>query len=78
MEEQEKNYVDGFNAGYKLGKYQPDLVEKIQSSLNESVEYERGLLEGLREWEREKEKIREAELNSLREEGQDQEQDIER
>jgi hypothetical protein len=78
MEEGEKTYVEGFNAGYKLAKFQPDLVEKIQSSLSESIEYERGLIEGIQEWEREKEKIRAEELENLRSESQDQEQDISR
>jgi hypothetical protein len=73
---EEKNYMSGFNSGYKLAKFQPDLVEKIQSSLSESVEYERGLLEGIKEWQREKEKIREEELNNLR--GESQEQDLSR
>ena len=77
MEEEQKNYVEGFNAGYKLSKFQPDLVEKIRPSLSEANEYERGLIEGIAEWEREKEKIREAELNNLRSD-QEQGEEIER
>ncbi len=67
--EQQPNYIKGFNDGYKLAKYQPELYEKLRDSLSEGNEYERGVLEGSREFEKEKdkEKGRMEELNSLRE-----------
>ena len=79
MEEQEKTFITGFNHGYKLAKFQPDLVEKVKASLSENVEYERGLIEGIKEWEREKQKTRSDELNNLREsKGQEQDKDLSR
>jgi hypothetical protein len=76
--EGEKTYMSGFNSGYKLAKFQPDLVEKIQSSLSESVEFDRGLLDGIKQWEQEKEKIRAEELNNLSAETEEQENDLSR
>jgi len=79
MEEQEKTYVMGFNQGYKLAKFQPELVEKLQISLSEGIEYERGLIDGIKELQREKEKGRTEELNNLREsKGQEQDKDLSR
>ena len=69
MEEQQQTYIKGFNDGYKLAKFNPELLAKIQPSLSEGVEYDRGLIEGVKEWEQEKVKTRAAELENLREEG---------
>jgi len=41
--EQEKDpsllYIKGFNTGYTLGKYEPELLNKILSSENDKNEY---------------------------------------
>lgn len=75
--EQEKNYTDGFNAGYKLNKYNPELFERLKDSLNADVDYDKGLLEGAAQASLEKEKQRMAELDQLKDRDQP-EQDIER
>ncbi len=80
MEQENQTYVAGFNSGYKLQRYSPELLEKLRDSLDESKDYDRGLLEGAREWDREKEKARLAELDQInggREQEQDQEPEIE-
>jgi hypothetical protein len=71
METQEQTYLKGFNDGYKLARYQPEILKKIQDSLSEGVEYERGLIAGVQEWQQEKTKTRESELKELRDNNQE-------
>lgn len=75
--ENEETYVTGYNQGYKLVKYSPELFERIKDTLSEGNEYDRGLLEGAAQAEKEKEQQRLAELQSLQAE-QEPEQDMER
>ena len=64
--EVEKSYTQGFNAGFKLAEYQPELWEKLKPSLSMDSEYERGILEGAAEYETKKEKTRENDLENIR------------
>ena len=75
--EQELNFTKGFNDGYKLKRFQPEIYDKLEPSLSEENAYERGILAGAKEYENEREKARLAELENIQEE-QDPEQDIER
>jgi hypothetical protein len=75
--EEEQTYVKGFNNGFKLAKFQPELFARIKDSLNPDKEYDRGLIEGSQQWEREKEKQRIEELHQMRE-SNEQEQEQER
>lgn len=77
MEQESQTYIAGFNSGYKLQKYSPELFEKLKGSLDESRDYDRGLVEGAKEWDREKEKARLAELDQINSE-QEPEQESER
>ena len=77
MEEQKQTHIKGFNDGYKLAKFNPELLAKIQPSLSEDVEYDRGLLEGAKEWAQEQEQTRADELSNLRK-GPNQEHDLTR
>lgn len=77
--EQERNYIGGFNTGYKMAQYNPELWEKLKPSLSPDSEYERGVLEGAQEYEKEKEKIRETDLSTIREnKNQSKEKDLNR
>ena len=75
--EQEQTYLKGFNDGYKLAKYSPDLYEKLKDSLSADVEYDKGIIAGAEQWQQEKESQRLKELGEL-DQGKDQEQDLER
>lgn len=77
--EQQQTYIKGFNDGYKLARYSPDLYEKLKESLNSEVEYDNGIIEGAAQWEKEKENDRLRQLEEL-EKGneQEQEEDLER
>ncbi|MBS1684009.1 MAG: hypothetical protein JSS76_04600 [Bacteroidetes bacterium] len=80
MEQEEKTYIAGFNAGFKLQRFTPELFEMLRDSLDEARDYDRGLIEGAKEWDREKEKARLAELDQIngeREQDQNQEQEVE-
>lgn len=77
--EQQQTYIKGFNDGYKLARYSPDLYEKLKESLNSEVEYDNGIIEGAAQWEKEKENDRLRQLEEM-EKGseQEQEEDLER
>jgi hypothetical protein len=77
MEDQPRNYTDGFNSGYKLNKYTPELFDKLKDSLNPDIDYDRGLLEGAAQAVLEKEQQRMNELQQLQGD-KENEQDIER
>lgn len=64
--EDEKTYIKGFNSGYKLSQFTPELWEKLKPSLSKANEYEKGLIEGAEEFLRTKEKDRFEELGSIR------------
>ena len=49
MEEQEKQFTKGFNNGYLIAKYQPDLFAKLEKNMDSSNEYVQGLLFGKKE-----------------------------
>lgn len=77
--EGEKTYMQGFNAGYKLAAYEPELVAKLRPSLKDVSEYEKGVLEGIAQLEKEKGKGHER-MNQLKQvrESKDKEKGIER
>jgi hypothetical protein len=53
MEEQDKLYIQGFNNGYLLATYAPELAAKITARSNDNSEYFQGLVYGKKEHERE-------------------------
>ena len=76
--EQEPTYVKGFNDGYKLAKFSPQLFEKLKGSLNADVEYDSGILDGASQWAKEKENDRLKQLEELeKEDGIEQEEEPE-
>lgn len=56
MEQEEKDYTKGFNNGYLLAQHQPELLNKISSSLDRNNSYCDGLMSGKEEFEIEKAK----------------------
>lgn len=76
MEEKPKTYIEGFNNGFRMKMYNPELFDKIKESLGQD-DYGRGLEDGSIQAEKEKEKNRLQELENIREE-KTPEQDIER
>lgn len=75
--EQEPNFTKGFNDGYKLARYSPELFAKLKESLSQESEYDAGIVAGAEQWDKEKERSRLAELDQM-ERGNDKEQEPER
>jgi hypothetical protein len=48
------NYQKGFNSGYFLSKYEPEIAEKIFGAIPNQSEYSNGMYEGKNEHEMEK------------------------
>ena len=58
MEEQEKQFAKGFNNGYLIAKYQPDLFAKLEKNMDSSNHYVQGLLFGKKEHDAEKKVVK--------------------
>ena len=77
--EGELSYIKGFNSGFKLKQFNPELYEKLKPSLSAENDFEKGVLEGAEEYEKSKMKSREDELENMRKpKSQDQDQEIQR
>jgi hypothetical protein len=77
MDSQEQQYIRGFNHGYLLTKYLPDLVVQLIKHIKETTnEYISGFFSGKEEWELEYEREQLGELENLRNRPRDHERDI--
>lgn len=56
MEQEEKDYIKGFNNGYLLAEHQPELLNKIAGTIDRNNPYCDGLVSGKEEYEIEKAK----------------------
>jgi hypothetical protein len=54
MEDQDKQYIKGFNVGYLLSKHDPQLLEQLLKSPNKGNEYFQGVSHGQQQHDREK------------------------
>lgn len=52
-EQQEQQYIKGFNSGYLLAKLEPDLATKLTAIANEQNPYFKGLVSGKQEYDKE-------------------------
>jgi hypothetical protein len=68
--EQSNNYVKFFNMGYKVSKFNPELVELLQPSLKQDKEEHKALKDGFEQAQKEKEQERMKELEDLKEPNQ--------
>ena len=50
----EKKFTKGFNAGYLIAKYEPELVAKIVKLPNDKSDYFKGIVSGKQEYDMEK------------------------
>lgn len=67
----EVEYAKGFNWGYVIGEHNPSLGQELMESLEHDGGRANGMIEGFREFFREKEKDRMSELDNLRNRGRD-------
>lgn len=54
--ETSKKYLEGFNSGYLLRKFKPELSASILKNLEANSDYSKGLIDGNREYEQELDK----------------------
>jgi hypothetical protein len=73
----EKEYTSGFNNGYLLSQYEPDLTAKITKDLQANTEYLEGFFSGKEEYEIEKSLQQFNELQNLRKGAKDRNKDLE-
>ena len=65
--ETDKNFLQGYNAGFKLRKFSPELYDLLKDSLNADNEYQKGVIDGAEQADLEAENERLTELNELSE-----------
>jgi propanediol dehydratase small subunit len=58
MENQEQQFIKGFNHGYVLAEHEPDLVKSIIANKNEHNIYFKGIVSGKQEYDMEKIRLR--------------------
>lgn len=54
MEKSEKELIEGFNSGYSIAKYEPELALALEKGLKPQNEFTKGFLLGQKEFEIEK------------------------
>lgn len=52
-EQQEQQYIKGFNSGYLLAKHEPELATQLTAMTNEQNPYFKGLISGKQEYDKE-------------------------
>ena len=75
--DQDGLYVKGFNGGYLLEQFEPELLAKVLKDLSLSNDYLTGMASGRDERQQEQSRAQLDELRMLRE-GRDRDQDRER
>lgn len=78
MEETSALYVLGFNHGYTISKYLPDLITQIVKQLSPINDYLSGFFSGKEEYELELEQVQLNELKQLHNQSKDLEQGLEK
>jgi hypothetical protein len=81
MEEEttvDKDYLKGFNSGYIVGKYKPELSQQLKSIAPTQDLFATGLTDGIAQHEREatKEQGRLDQLNQIRDSSKGEDRDI--
>jgi hypothetical protein len=78
MEEQEMLFIKGFNNGYMLKKYEPNLLHIIVDNLRPTNDYLAGFFAGKEEFELENSHKELDELRVLRKGSRDKENDLDK
>jgi len=78
MENKEKQFINGFNSGYTLAKYEPQLLNNLLTENNPVTSYIDGMKHGKIEFEKEHLQTRLEELSALRRKDPELDRDIEK
>jgi hypothetical protein len=78
MDNQEQQYIRGFNHGYLLTKHLPDLVAQLITHVKETAtDYLAGFFSGKEEWELEYSREQLGELKGIRKNAKEYGRDLE-
>jgi hypothetical protein len=77
MNQEEQQFIKGFNNGYILQKYEPDLLSQLIHTLLPSNWYLEGFFAGKEEYELEQSQKELDDLHRLRDQTRGQEHDLE-
>jgi hypothetical protein len=78
MEQSEQLYIKGFNRGYVITKYLPDLSASILNNIGTTNDFIEGFSSGKHEYEMEKTRTQLNELDELRNKPEERNIDLER
>ena len=78
MEQNEELYIKGFNRGYTITKYLPDLSAPILNNIDSTNDFIEGFSSGKKEYEQEKTRTQLDELKQIRNQSQERNKDLER
>lgn len=74
----EQQYIQGFNNGYTLARYEPNLVTKITKNLSPTNDYLDGFFSGKEEFELENSRDQLHSLQKLRDQSKNRENYLEK
>ena len=72
MDMNEQRFVTGFNSGYILARFEPQLLVALFKNIKAGNSYLKGILAGQKEFERRKERDELSELKQVRHKGRDE------
>lgn len=78
MDNQDQQFIQGFNHGYLLARYMPDLTSKIIKGINSTSDYFQGFFSGGKEWELESSRNQLDDLKRIRMQSKSRDRNIER
>jgi len=78
MEQNEAQYIKGFNRGYTITKYLPDLSESILKNIGTTNDFIEGFSSGKNEFEQEKSRTELDELSKIRSGSVDRNKELDR
>ena len=76
MEHNEQLYIKGFNRGYTITKYLPDLSAAIINNIGSTNDFIDGFSSGKKEYEQEKDRAQLNELDQMRNKSKEQEKEL--
>ena len=74
---QEQLFIRGFNHGYLLARYMPDLMDTLRKGIQNTNDYFQGFFSGENEWKLEHSKILLDDLSRLRSKSKSRDRDLE-
>jgi len=76
MDAQDSKFIEGFNGGYLLEKFEPSLLTKVLKDLDLSNDYVSGLSSGQKEYQQERTRLELENMARLRAQDNDKDLDI--